>query len=173
MTSITKSKKMPDELRRKVELMTPMQRKYCEFRSTGLKQSEAAEKAGSTATTTESRGRVGWNIENTVDGADEYINWLQELRAEQACVDSIEIIEKLRRVYDDAMANGKYTDANRATQLLAEMAGFLGKDKGAVGGGSTQEAPKDGPKNKVEAFREGGETPEERARKIRSLLKNN
>jgi hypothetical protein len=158
------TEKMPDELRRKVELLTPMQKKYCEYRAKGLKQHQAAERAGSSATTKQSRGRVGYNMEQE-PGASEYINWLQEQRARAACVDEIEIIEKIRAVYDEAMNDGKYGDANKAAQMLGDMIGAFSNSKPV----SATEAQKQ-TKNDVSAFKESGETVEERARKIRSLL---
>ena len=141
------TEKMPDELKRKVELLTGMQKKYCEYRAKGLKQHEAAERAGSTATSKQSRGRVGYNMEQE-PGAAEYINWLQEQRARAACVDEIEIIEKIRAVYDEAMNDGKYGDANNAAKMLGEMIGVFGKAK-AVN-------PKEerSTKNNVNAFKE-------------------
>lgn len=157
--------RMPDEIKRQIELLTPMQRKYCEYRAKGLKQYEAAGKAGSSATTKESMGRVGYNIER-MPGASEYINWLQEQRAKQACVDEIEIIEKIRAVYDEAMNDGKYAEANKAAQMLGEMIGAFNKSK--VKQEPTKE--KEQTKNNVQAFKESGETVEERARKLRTLL---
>jgi len=161
-------KKMPDELRRKVELLNPMQKKYCEYRAKGLKQYEAAEKAGSKATTKEAMGRVGYNIEMK-DGAKEYIEWLIALRAEQACVDEVEIIEKLRRVYDEAIDNGKYAEANKAAQLLGDMIGaFDTKGANLAGAAGTKDKST---KNNVGAFKDVDDSPEDRVKKLSTLIR--
>ena len=160
------SEKMPDELRRQVELLTPMQRKYCEYRAKGLKQYQAAERAGSTAKTKESKGRVGYNMEQE-PGAEDYINWLQDLRARQACVDDIEVIEKIRQVYDEAMEAKRFGDANNAAKMLGDMIGAFSNKTIHKEVVST-----DGPKNDVSAFKESGETVEERAKKLRALIKD-
>lgn len=162
------NQKIPDEIKRKLELFTPLQRRYCEFRAKGLKQSDAAEKAGSSASERSSLGRVGYNIENTVDGAKEYINWLMELRARQACVDENEIIHKIRDVYDRALEDGKYAEANKAAQMLGEMIGAFNQSKK---GAEVAGPKKPDTKNDVNAFKDAGDTVEERAKRIRTLLK--
>jgi hypothetical protein len=162
------TKKLPDELRRKLELFTPFQRKYCEYRARALKQADAAEKAGSNAKGRPSLTRVGWNIENTVDGAKDYINWLQNKRAEAACVDNNEIIEKLRRVYDEAIDAGKFSEANKAAQLLGDMIGAFKRDAKTE---ATVEDNKKATKNNVDAFKDPDDSVQDRAKRIQNLLK--
>lgn len=164
MDNSNTTEKMPEEIKRKVELMTTLQRKYCEYRARGLKQADAAQKAGSSASDRQSLNRVGWNIEQ-VEGAKEYINWLMELRARQACVDENEIIEKIRRVYDEAMDNGKYSDANNAAKMLGEMIGAFQKKQTVV-----EEKEQKKVKNNVDAFKDHGDTVEERAKRLQTLL---
>jgi len=165
------SETMPDEIKRKLELFTNLQRRYCEYRAKGLKMADAAVKAGSSAKDRSAQTRVGWNIENTVDGAKDYIKWLMDQRARQACVDDNEIIEKLRRVYDEALDNGKFAEANKAAQLLGDMIGaFDTKSSGSKQEATATDTQK-GPKNDVGAFKDPDDTVKDRARKIQSLLK--
>lgn len=160
--------KFTDELRRKVEKMTSFQRKYCEYRGRGLNQPDSAIKAGSQAEGRQALGRVGYNIEATVDGAKEYIAYLQAVKAEAACVEELEIIEGLRAVIREAMDNNKYSDANKALELLGSYIGMFGKSK-QVDGATTATKDKD-IKNNVGAFKDEGETLEERTKKIMKLV---
>lgn len=154
------------ELRRKVEKMTSFQRKYCEYRGRGLNQPDSAQKAGSQAEGRQALGRVGYNIEATVDGAREYIAYLQAVKAEAACVDELEVIEGLRAVAREAMENNKYADANKAYELLGSYIGMFGKGKDTA----KSDTGKEGPKNNVGAFKDEGETVEERTRRLGKLL---
>lgn len=160
--------KMPDEIRRKLELRTPLQKKYAEYRAKGLSQSDSASKAGSNAKTKEALGRVGYNIEQE-DGIKQYIAYLMEKRANLAMVDSIEIIDKLRETYERAMEENKFSDANKATELLATMAGLIGK--GAVASTVKDSSAKKAAKNDVGAFKEEGETTQERMNKLSTLIR--
>lgn len=166
------SEKMPDEIKRKLELFTNLQRRYCEYRARGLKMADAAVKAGSSAGDRAGQTRVGWNIENTVDGAKDYIKWLMDQRARQACVDDNEIIEKLRRVYDEALDAGRFAEANKAAQLLGDMIGaFDAKQASGKAGATDSSVEKAAPKNDVGAFKDPDDSVKERARKIQSLMK--
>lgn len=164
---------MPDELRFKLEKLQPMARTYAEYRAKGLKQWEAAEKAGSKASDKESLGRVGWYLEN-LDGIKDYILWLEEQRVSAAMIDDIEVINGLRRVVDDAMKDKKYSDANKALELLGIMAGLLGKNTKSV---ETATDVKGKPKNNTSAFKEDQEPSEqdskdERIKKLHKLLQD-
>jgi hypothetical protein len=163
--------KIPDEIRRKLELFTPLQKRYCEYRARGLKQADAATKAGSNASDRPGLTRVGWNIENTVDGAKEYITWLMETRAKQACVDDNEIIEKLRRVYDEAIDAGKFSEANKAAQLLGDMIGAFDSRRQQAATDNSNTLLENKPKNNVGAFKDPDDSILERARKIQHLVK--
>lgn len=154
------------ELRRKVEKMTSFQRKYCEYRGRGLNQADSAEKAGSQAVGRQALGRVGYNIEASVEGAREYMAYLQAVKAEAACVDELEIIEGLRTVIREAMDNSKYAEANKALELLGSYIGMFGKGKDF---GKQEEAKKQ-TKNNVNAFKDEGETLEERTKRLGRLI---
>lgn len=114
-----KATKMPAELSAKVNNFTPFQRKYMELRARGLKQAEAAKRAGSTSEDRGALGRIGYGIEQQ-DGAKEYISWLQEQRAKVALVDATEVVDMIRTAYKEAMFNNKYTDAIKAAELLGK-----------------------------------------------------
>ena len=122
------SDKMPELLQAKLEKLSPFTKRYAEFRAKGLKQSDASKKAGSNASTRKSLGRVGYNTEQQ-DGVKEYIAWLDYRRAKASVIDDLEIIDKLREVYDNALADGKYSDANKAVEHLANMSGLFEKNK--------------------------------------------
>lgn len=163
--------KMPDELRRKVELLNTFQRKYCEYRAKGLSMADASSKAGSKAKDRKGLSRVGWNLENANEGAKDYIDWLIEVRATTAMVDSVEIVDKLRRVFDDSMTESKYGEAVKAAMALGDMIGVFDKNRIAnpKGVGEDLRTQKE-TKNDVDAFKEEGETPSERAKKVSHLI---
>lgn len=160
--------KMPIELRRKFEQFTPFQRLYAEYRAKGLKQSEAAKKAGSQAEDRGALGRVGYNTERMA-GIKEYILWMGEQRAKASVIDDIEIVEKLRRVYDEAITAGKFADANKAAELLGNVIGLF-RPKQLESGTSLSSKTK----NNVNAFKEedNEDTVEQKQRKLHSLLKD-
>lgn len=159
--------KFTDELRRKVEKMTTFQRRYCEYRGRGLNQPDSAVKAGSQAEGRQALGRVGYNLESTVDGAREYIAYLQAVKAEAACVEELEIIEGLRAVIREAMDNNKYADANKALELLGGYIGMFGKGRDT---GKAEENKQKELKNNVGAFKDEGETLEERTKRLGKLI---
>lgn len=164
---------MPDELHALVDQMSPMQRRYAEYRARGLSQTDAAIKAGSKGQTREILGRVGYNMEYEIKGLKDYIAFLQKKTAEAAMLTSTEIIEKLREVYEQAMKDGKYSDANKALELMGNAIQLF-KQQGK--GSSTpiqDEVESRTTKNNVGAFKEeGSSTINETKRKLASLLKD-
>src|ERR1035437_10788315 len=120
---------LPEDLKVQLENFTPFQRTYAEYRAKGLKQSEAAHRAGSNASDKTARGRVGYQCEQ-LPGIKEYIFWLQQQRAKVAMIDQTEIIDKLRHVYDGAMLDCKYKDANTSVELLGKLIGLFVSNRG-------------------------------------------
>jgi hypothetical protein len=157
--------KMSDDLKRKLEHLTVLQKRYAEYRARGLPQSEAALKAGSKGSTKESLGRTGYNMEQVV-GVKEYIDFLILKRASAAMVDNVEIIDKLRDTYEQAMEDGKYGDANKAIEHLMTMGGFSGKSNTSATAKESKTA-----KNNIDAFKEEGDTKAERLKKLQALIK--
>jgi len=163
------SEKMPEELKTKLESLTPFARRYAEYRAKGLKQADASEKAGSTANGRAALGRVGWNTEQ-LDGVKEYILWLEHKRAKAAVIDDLEIVDGLREVARLAILDGKYTDANKAYEHLGNM----------IGAFAYKNAPKEEQekgirgkqKNNTEAFTQDQHDLElgERAKKLQNML---
>lgn len=82
---------------------------------------EAVKKAGSTAKRPEA---VASNLMKQPNVAAA-IAWGMQRRVEAAAVDSKEVIAMLKRVYDKAMENGKYNDANKAAELLGNHLGMF------------------------------------------------
>ena len=82
---------------------------------------EAARKAGSTAKRPEA---VAYNTlqRPNVQAA---INWGMKNRIEAAGIDSRAIISMLKTVYNEALAAGKYNDANKAAELLGNHLGMF------------------------------------------------
>jgi hypothetical protein len=157
---------LPDNLQIIYENMNPFQKKYCEYRSKGLSQSNAAQKAGSEAQGKNNLGRVGFNVE-AAPGHREYIAHLQQTRAKVAMIDNIELIDKLRNVYDGAMTNEKFKDALGSIELMGKMIGLFGS--AVVGAkGNVVELPTSD-LNDVSAFKEEDLNPNETAAKLEQL----
>jgi hypothetical protein len=157
--------KMPEDLKTKVENLSGFQRKYCEFRSKGFTQALSAFKAGSTAEES-ARGRVGYQVEQ-IPGVKEYILYLQEERAKVTGVDELEVIQKIRQVFDRAMHLDKLKEANTSAQLLGEIIGVLGK------GGSAKKADQNAA-TPAEAFKaeEDDKEAEERIKRLQTMMKD-
>jgi len=161
--------KMPEALQAQVDNMTPLQRKYCEFRARGLKQGVSAEKAGSTASDRNALSRTGYQIEQ-LPGCKEYISWLQQERAKVAMLDEVEIIHKLRAIYDAAMVTEKLKEANTSVELMGKLIGLFGSKEIAKPVEDTNKT-----KNDVNAFKDEGEEPnqtEARIAKLQEMLKD-
>ena len=158
---------LPPDLDNIVANMTPFQRKYCEFRATGYKQGQAAIKAGS-----ESEGsaanRVGYQTEN-LPGSKEYILFLQKERAKVACIDEVEIIGKLRKIYDEAMDKSRFSEACKAVELMGTTIGIFGSNMKGV----AKKELLQGEREATNAFKEEGEgTPtEERIKKLQDMIR--
>jgi hypothetical protein len=167
----SETKKMPKELKDLVDQLSPFHKKYCEYRGKGLSMADATSKAGSKASSRKNLSKIGWIIENQTPGTKDYIDWLIYTRAATAMVDSIEIVNKLRKIIDDALLDGKYDSAVKATIALGDMIGAFDKNRAAnplaVGEDLRQQKQT---KNDVGAFKEEGETPDERARKLSNLI---
>lgn len=164
------SDKMPEELKIKLEKLTPFTRKYAEYRAKGLKQADAAQKAGSKAATRSSLTRVGYNTEQ-FDGVKEYILWLEHKRAKACVIDDVELINKARDTYEAAMDRDKYGDAVKALDILCKIAGIydqVSNDAVKNQGNGDKKS-----KNNTEAFKEDveHESPEERLKRLQSMLK--
>ena len=131
-TPIKSATKMADELKYKLEKLPSFAKRYSEFRARfengkQMSQSEASRRAGSEGSTKAILGRVGYNTEQ-LDGVSEYILWLQQRDASSSIIDSTEVAEKFRRIYDDAVANGNLSAANKAAEMLGHMIGAFNKD---------------------------------------------
>lgn len=162
---------MSEELEAKVGMFSPFQRSYCEYRARGLSQSLAAAKAGSTAEDKQSRGRVGYQIEQ-IDGAKDYIAFLQAKRAETAVIDDITVINMLKKVFDAAFDNNKFKDANVSAQLIGMAIGLFNKPQSIK---PTQADKALGNKNNTEAFKEEEEElnrTDEKMAQLTQMLKD-
>lgn len=163
--------KLPENIQAVVDNMTPFQRKYCEYRAKGLKQGVAAEKAGSTAQDKAGLSRTGWQVEQ-LDGSKDYIAWLQQERAKVAMLDEVEIIQKLRAVYDQAMTIDKLKEANTSVELMGKLIGLFGTKEISV---KKDEEQSTNVKNDVQAFKDEGDEvnpTEVRIAKLRDMLKD-
>ena len=161
--------KLPEELQVIVENLNPFQRKYCEYRAKGLKQATAAEKAGSSSEDRNNLGRIGYAVEQ-IAGVKDYILWLQQARAKVAMIDEVEIIDKLRAIYEAAMDNTKLKEANTSVELMGNLIGLFGS-KGVTT--VSKETNTEQPKNNTEAFKEeeANET-DQRLAKLQQMLKD-
>jgi len=82
---------------------------------------EAAVRAGSTAKHPAAVASNTMKLKNV----QEAVAWSMKNRIEAAGVDSREVISMLKRVYDTAIENGKYGDANKAAELLGSHLGMF------------------------------------------------
>jgi hypothetical protein len=159
---------LPEELDAIVTNLSPFQRVYCEYRAKGLKQAEAASRAGSNASDRAARGRIGYAVEQ-IPGVKDYIFWLQQQRAKVAMIDQVEIIDKLRQIYDASMRNDKFREANVSVELMGKLIGLFGATASSIKHG--QETQKD----TAEAFKEEEATDNEtlaRMEKLQQMLKD-
>lgn len=161
--------KIPDTLAVKVENLTAFQRAYCEYRAKGLGRSLAVEKAGSKSTDKVGRSRIGYQLEK-VDGVREYIEWLAQQRAQVKTLDEVGVVDLIKRVYDDAMREGKYKEANTAVGMLAEIVGLIGKNASpkAIAKRNEEQERQD---SMTEAFQED-QDPSERVERLNLLIKD-
>lgn len=157
--------KVPNEVRIALGQLTKFQRMYCEYRSKGLSQAKAAKKAGSNANDL-GLARVGYNVECKAY-AKTYLEWLTSARATYAMIDDVEIIENARAIYAAAFEAGKYADALKASELLANLAGLL-KKGGELTNTKTMRAKT---KNNVGAFKEEDVSHATRAKQLSGILK--
>lgn len=158
----------PDYIENIISQLTPSQKLFCEYRSRGLTLAAAAKKAGSTAK--EDNLRVQGHQWENLPGAQDYIDYLKQLHAQASLIDAAEVITKLRKVFDEAMADGKWKDANKAAELLGLMIGAFGKN-GAVGLVS-EEVRDTSIKENTSAFKEEDEddTEDDKKRKLQALI---
>lgn len=165
----TKKATMPKELEAVVANFTPLQKRYAEYRSKGLKQSDAAQKAGSQAQGRAALGRVGYNLEQ-LDGMKEYIAYLYEKRSRAAVLDEIEIVEKLRANYEEAVAAGRIDWANKAVELMGMMVGAFKQ----VPNSNKEDGTKAKTKNNVNAFKNDDEevSASDKIKTINSLIQS-
>ena len=165
-----KKSKMPMDLQNLYDNMSTFQKKYCEYRAKGLTQGDAAKRAGSNATGT-SLNRVGYNTEQE-EGSKALISWHLEQRAKTVLLDDIEILDKLREVYKEALEANKFSDANKAIELMGTMIGIFGNTKAARGSDAHQKNQKS-TKNNTSAFREedADNETEDRIKKLREMMK--
>lgn len=164
----TKELKMPEDLRNKVDRFTPMQKRYGEYRSKGLRQADSASKAGSVAKERAALGRVGYAWEQ-LEGMKEYIAFLYEKRAQMAVLDEIEIVEKLRANLERALELDRVDWANKTLELMGLMIGAF-KTTGVKDNGK-KEKPKESRSN-VDAFKPEGEevTQDQRLKDIHAIM---
>ena len=168
------SKKMPEELKTKLEGLTPFARAYAQYRAKGLNQPDSAKRAGSKAKDRGALGRVGWNTEQ-LDGVKEYILWLEHKRAQEAVIDDLELINGFRDIYQQALLDGKYADANKAMEHMGNMIGAFAYKNVANATKLENEGKgkrEDGPKNNTNAFTQDLDDHDlgERAAKLHRLM---
>jgi phage shock protein A len=164
----TKAKNMTQELKNIVEGLTPMQRRYAEYRSKGMKQADAAAKAGSTSKDRKALTRTGYNWEQ-LDGMKEYIAFLYQKRAEAAILDEVEIVEKLREAVERAMRIDRPDWAVKGIECMGNMIGAFDKTPKAVKQANQKD---DKGKSSTDAFKHEGEVPDnsQRLKEIHSLM---
>ena len=107
-------KKEHEELRKLLIKLTPFQIRFVEQYIRTASAGLAAKYAGSTSGNLES---IGYKLLQNPN-IQQAIAIAMKKRIEAVGLDTIEVIQKLREVYDSAMKVGKFTDANKACELL-------------------------------------------------------
>lgn len=161
---------LPPELEATVTNLSPFQRVYCEYRAKGLKQGEAAHRAGSNAADRNSRSRIGYQVEQLA-GVKDYIFWLQQQRAKVAMIDQVEIIDKLRQIFDSSMRLDKFKEANTSVELMGKLIGLFGNSSVLATKALTDQASRD----TVESFKDSDASDNEtldRMEKLQQMLKD-
>ena len=123
---------LPDDLRRKVDQLTSLQKNYCQYRAKGLVMSVCAQRAGSTSKDRGSLSRIGYQIEQ-MDGTKEYIEFLRGQRSTIASIDENDLMSLLKDVYHRSMKDDNYREANKSAELMAKCLGMLTKDVITIG----------------------------------------
>lgn len=159
---------LPEEIKDKVLQMTALQKNYCEFRAKGLSQAGAAKKAGSASEDRNSLARFGYGIENDVEGAKEYIRWLQDQRSATQAIDESEIIIKLRDIYSEALVLGRLGDAVKSVELMGNIIGLFKAYKDIPLKADAQKTTK----NNTDAFKEEENETTERLEKLQQMMKD-
>lgn len=166
----TKTLTMDSTLARKVAQFTGLQKRYAEYRAKGFKQSDSALKAGSKASDRAALGRVGYSFEQ-LDGMKEYISFLYEKRARASVIDEIELVEKLRAVFEESMEDKNFTSANKSVELMGLMIGAFKKDAAVA---PKESSSKTKTSNNLEAFKEADQdvSSSDKLKSINSLMKS-
>lgn len=161
---------MPEELQAKVTNFNAFQKAYCEYRAKGFSQAMSAERAGSGAEK-QNLARTGFQVE-TLDGAKEYISFLKSERASTSVLDALEVIKMIKKVYDAALREDKFKDANDSAKLLGMAIGIFDHKNNGVSKGKTDNTEV---KNNTDAFREGEEPDDnqtsQRINELHKLMK--
>lgn len=111
----------PEEYRKALFKLTEFQRRFVEgYLETG-NATEAARIAGSKA---KNIHQVGWNTINT-EHVQEAIALGLNTMIQAAALNSTEIVNNFRNVFMKAMEEGKYAEANKATEHLARILGLF------------------------------------------------
>jgi len=118
---------LPEDLERKTDQFTRLQKNYCQFRSKGFTMAVAAQKAGSSAKDRASLSRLGYGIEQ-IEGAKEYIEFLKGQRSTMASIDENDLMTLLKDVYERSMKDKNYREANKSAELMAKCLGLLSKE---------------------------------------------
>ncbi len=157
--------KMPDDMQNVYDNLNGFQRTYCEYRSKGMSMALAAEKAGSGAKDRISMQSVGASIER-IPGVKDLVAYFQAERAKVVPIDEVELIAKLRKVYEEAMDEKNFGQCNKSIELMGTMIGvFNGKEK---------TGPKK-PDSKADAFKDEGldaGATNDRIAKLQSMMKD-
>lgn len=105
--------------------LTPFERRFVEAYLKCDSGAEAARVAGSNAKNLE---QVAYNTKkrpHVMTAIAVGLNY----RIQAAALDDNEVIMKLREVFDAAMEDGKYAEANKAAELLGKTIGLFGNPK--------------------------------------------
>jgi phage terminase small subunit len=121
----------PEEYRKALFQLTEFQRRFVEGYLESGEATEAARIAGSKA---KNIHQVGWNTLNN-ENVQKAIALGLNTMIQAAALNSTEIVNNFRNIFMKAMEEGKYAEANKATEHLGRILGLFqdkNKSKAAI-----------------------------------------
>lgn len=120
--------KITPEMQAIFDNISPRDRMYAEYRSRGHSKADAAKRSGSSVKNRQQLSCIGNTLEKKPGVAD-YIEYLKSVRAGIKVMDDTTVLNMIKEIYDRCMLEGKYKEACKAAEMLAEASGLFDRMK--------------------------------------------